>query len=65
MILTFILLLAANSTAMANGYSKYSGGYNKYPNTPLAAPELDAATAPLAVLLIAGLMAIRIERRRK
>ena len=33
--------------------------------TPKAVPELDSATAPLAALLLGGLLAAGVERRRR
>jgi len=43
-----------------------SGGKNKgYTKPSNAVPELDAATAPLAALLLSGLLAAGAERRRR
>ncbi len=56
-VLVLVALIGTHIPTMA--YTKYR------PGNVFAAPELDAAVAPISILLIGSLMAIGLERRRK
>lgn len=64
------LVMATILSAPANAYNKYptgGGSFTKFTKGPktYSAPELDGALAPVSILLIASLIALRVERRRK